>query len=70
MYSVAFKDIILITTSRVISKESENAVRRIFYNSLDNIISIMSDPCVAPKNPEAYRSTVLMGRLKQNFPDS
>ena len=37
-----------MTTSRVISKESENVVRRIFCNSLDNIINIMSYPCVAP----------------------
>ena len=37
-----------MTTSRVISKKSEKTVRRIFCNSLDNIIYIMNDPCVAP----------------------
>ena len=38
---------ILITTSKVITKRLENAVRRMFCNALDNIIYILNEPCTA-----------------------
>ena len=46
-YSIAFEDIILIITWKVITKRPENAVSRIFCNALDNIIYILNEPCIA-----------------------
>ena len=43
-------------------------------DAMDGILRTDTVNCMdgipASKNTEAYRSTVLMGRLKQNFPDS
>ena len=47
IYSIAFKDIILITTSKVYTKRPENLVSRMYCKTLDSIIYILNDPCIA-----------------------
>ena len=58
---------ILITTSKVITKRSENAFSRMFCNALDNIIYILNDPCTAwVRNPlESPMSQCVTSRSTQ-----